>query len=88
MGGLLAAPEDKTALLQDLVQHANDHGLDRFLLQHCDDELPLFKESGFQATKWGEDAWIDLSRHTWRGKAFEVGSQAIQLLRPPRHHVS
>ncbi len=54
-----------------MVQHANEHGLTVSFYNIADDELPLFKQSGFQATKWGEDAWIDLSRHTWRGKAFE-----------------
>jgi phosphatidylglycerol lysyltransferase len=71
VGGLLAASEDKPALLQDLVQYANQHGLTVSFYNIAEDELPLFTQLGFQATKWGEDACIDFAHHTWRGKAFE-----------------
>ena len=35
------------------------------------EDLPLFAEHGFQLTKWGEEAVIDLADATWQGKAFE-----------------
>ncbi len=33
--------------------------------------MPLFREHGFQVTKWGEEALIDLDACSWQGKAFE-----------------
>jgi phosphatidylglycerol lysyltransferase len=33
--------------------------------------LPLFRKLGFQVTKWGEEALIDLPGCTWAGREFE-----------------
>jgi len=71
VGGLLAAPEHKATLLRDLTQYASQRGFTVSFYNISDDELPLFTRFGFQTTKWGEDTWVDLRQHTWRGKAYE-----------------
>ena len=70
-GGLLAAPEDKPALLAELVAWAGQRGLFLSFYNLLDDDLPLLRQHGFQVTKWGEEAVIDLEDCTWHGKAFE-----------------
>jgi phosphatidylglycerol lysyltransferase len=70
-GGLLAAPEDKESLLAEVVQHAAQRRLVLTFFNIPEDELPLFLRFGFQATKWGEEALIDLASCTWSGGAYE-----------------
>lgn len=71
VGGLLAAPEDKAELLAELVEYARQRRLVISFYNIPDDELSLFRQFGFQATKLGEDAWIDLRQQTWTGRAYE-----------------
>jgi phosphatidylglycerol lysyltransferase len=70
--GNLAVPEScRQEVLQELVAFA---GRNRFVLciyNIFDEDLPLFKRHGFQITKWGEEAIIELSEATWTGKSYE-----------------
>ncbi|HVC96021.1 MAG TPA: DUF2156 domain-containing protein [Pirellulales bacterium] len=70
-GGLLAPEECKSALLAELVEHAARRGQYLSFYNITDDDLPLFRDYGFQVTKWGEEAIVDLPERTWDGKAFE-----------------
>ncbi len=71
VGGLLADVAEKHELLAEFVEYARQRRLWISFYNIADDELPLFRQRGFQVTKWGEDAWIDLQRQTWRGKDYE-----------------
>ena len=70
-GGLLAPAEFKADLLAEFAEFARCKRLSISFYNIAEDELPLFRECGFQATKWGEDALIDLAERTWSGKAFQ-----------------
>ncbi len=70
--GNLAVPEScREGLLQELVAFA---GRNRFVLciyNIFDEDLALFNRHGFQITKWGEEAMIELREATWTGKSYE-----------------
>ena len=70
-GGLLASPDRKEGLLAELVEHAAQQRLVLTFFNVPEDELPLFRGFGFQATKWGEEALVDLDSCTWSGGAYE-----------------
>ncbi len=70
-GGLLAPDECKGLLLAELVEHAARRGHCLSFYNVTDDDLPLFRDFGFQVTKWGEEAIVALPERTWEGKAFE-----------------
>ncbi|HEV3007266.1 MAG TPA: DUF2156 domain-containing protein [Pirellulales bacterium] len=81
-GGLLAPEECKADLLAELVEHASRRGYFPSFYNVSDEDLPLFQEYGFQVTKWGEEAVVDLPARTWEGKAFEwVRRQTSYCLR-------
>lgn len=70
-GGLIAPPERRGELLAELVTRSE-------LREEClsfyninEDALPLFRRQGFQATKLGEEAVIDLDDWSCTAKAFE-----------------
>ena len=71
-GGLLAAHSDKESLLTQFMEYARAQRCTCKFYNIADDELPLFRQNGFQGTKWGEDAIVDLEKCTWRGRAFEL----------------
>ena len=70
-GGLLTRDEDKESLLAEFVEFADRQKLLPSFFNALEDELPLFRDYGFQVTKWGEEAIVDLSDRDWQGKAFE-----------------
>jgi phosphatidylglycerol lysyltransferase len=70
-GGLLASDDRKETLLAEFVEYAADQRLVPIFLNIADDDLPLFRRFGFQATKWGEEALVDLDRCTWSGGAYQ-----------------
>lgn len=69
VGGLLADADEKESLLAEFVEYAHQRRLYISFYNIADDEVLLFRRFGFQVTKWGEDALIDLRQHTWQGKA-------------------
>ncbi len=70
-GGLLAAPADRRALLNDLVDWADHQQLVLSLYNLIDEDIPLVRVAGFQVTKWGEEALVDLRSCSWSGNAFQ-----------------
>ena len=70
-GGLLAPEEHREELLAQLIQHAAAHRQVLGFFNIPEDQLPLFRAFGFQATKWGEEAIVDLPDCTWVGKSYE-----------------
>ena len=86
VGGLLADAGDKEGLLAEFVEYARQRHLFISFYNIADDELPLFRRFGFQVTKWGEDAWIDLQPRTWKGNAYEWVRRQSNYCR--RHGIS
>ncbi|HEV3136914.1 MAG TPA: phosphatidylglycerol lysyltransferase domain-containing protein, partial [Pirellulales bacterium] len=70
-GGLLAAPDSKSQLLAEIVHWADRERLVLTFYNLTDDDLPLVRDFGFQVTKWGEEALIDLTTCSWLGKPYE-----------------
>ncbi len=71
IGGLLARDEDKPQLLREFVDFARSHRLLVTCFNVTEEDAPLFREHGFQVTKWGEEPYVDLQTCTWSGKQFE-----------------
>lgn len=70
-GGLIAREEQREPLLAELVEQTGRRGECLSFFNIAEDDLPLFRRHGFQATKLGEEAAIDLDDWQCRGKAFE-----------------
>lgn len=70
-GGLLADERHRESLLADVVDAADRGGEILSFYNVSESDLPLFRDYGFQATKLGEEAAIDLDRWDCRGKSFE-----------------
>ena len=70
-GGLLAAAKHKAQLLAEFVEFARCRDWFISFYNIADDDIGLFRRFGFQVTKWGEDAIIDLTNRTWAGKEFQ-----------------
>jgi phosphatidylglycerol lysyltransferase len=71
LGGLLASDDDKPILLREFIRLADSFGLVSTFYNITDHDLDLFRDYGFQATKWGEEPIIDLPECTWSGRQFE-----------------
>jgi len=81
-GGLLARARDKQRLLAEFAEFALRRKQLISFYNIPEDELPLFRQLGFQVTKWGEDALVDLGGQTWCGKEFQwVRRQSSYCLR-------
>ena len=70
-GGLLAPEAHQADLLAQLVEAADARRQVLTFFNIPEEQLPLFRDYGFQATKWGEEALVDLPDCTWRGKQYE-----------------
>jgi phosphatidylglycerol lysyltransferase len=71
LGGLLASEDDKPILLRHFNVLADSFGLVTSFYNITDGDLCLFREHGFQVTKWGEEPIIDLQECTWSGRPYE-----------------
>lgn len=70
-GGLIAPPEHRRELLRQFVGFVKENNFRVAFHNISDENLPLYRELGFEITKWGEEPVVDLGKCTWRGKAFE-----------------
>lgn len=70
-GGLIAPDDHKPLLLKEFVQFLQEQKLRAAFHNIGDHELPVFREHGFQITKWGEEPVVDLGGITWGGKTYE-----------------
>jgi phosphatidylglycerol lysyltransferase len=71
IGGLLASEEDKPQLLREFITFAQSHRLIVTFFNVTAEDAPIFREHGFQVTKWGEEPFVDLQECTWSGKQYE-----------------
>jgi phosphatidylglycerol lysyltransferase len=69
-GGLLAPAGERRALLAEFVEHADRAGCVVSFFNVPEDEVAIFREAGFQVTKWGEEAIVDLAARSWQSGAF------------------
>jgi phosphatidylglycerol lysyltransferase len=71
VGGLLASDEKKPQLLREFLAFAKSHGLVVTFFNVTETDAPIFRDHGFQVTKWGEEPFVDLRECTWSGKQYE-----------------
>ncbi|MEM6886066.1 MAG: phosphatidylglycerol lysyltransferase domain-containing protein [Verrucomicrobiota bacterium] len=73
IGGLLAAtPEAKTLLLQEFFEVTRQQKIKTVLFHNIlEEDLPLFRSFGVEATKCGEEAVIPLQQTDWLGNQYE-----------------
>ncbi len=71
IGGLLASEEDKPRLLREFVAFAKSHRLIVTFFNVTHEDAPIFREHGFQVTKWGEEPFVNLQECDWSGKQYE-----------------
>ncbi len=71
IGGLIGPDEARESLLTEFMDRCQREGWTACFGMAAEPDLPLFDRHGFQSTKIGEDALIDLRRCTWEGKAYE-----------------
>lgn len=71
IGGLIGPDAAREILLTEFMDHCRRHGWTAAFGLVPEHDLPLFDRHGFQSTKIGEDALIDLRHCTWQGKAYE-----------------
>jgi phosphatidylglycerol lysyltransferase len=71
VGGLLAPTERRADLLAQFVRYARARRWHVSFWNIGRDQLPMFRELGFQATKCGEEPFVRLAGATWQGKDYE-----------------
>ena len=71
IGGLLASGQDKPQLLREFVKFVQRHRLVATFFNVTEEDAALYREHGFQVTKWGEEPFVDLEECNWSGKQFE-----------------
>jgi len=70
-GGLLAADADREELLLELIEFASSRRLRLTFFGVVRDDFKLFRQQGFQLTKWGEEPIVVLDETEWKGAAYE-----------------
>lgn len=70
-GGLLCDPFHREQLLREFYEFAKARKLTITFYNVVEEDLPLFRHLGFQATKWGEEPFLDLENLTWSGGSYE-----------------
>ncbi|MEX0727624.1 MAG: DUF2156 domain-containing protein [Planctomycetaceae bacterium] len=71
VGGIITHDDNKIAFIHEIAEFAKSNKV-RVMFYHIDDrDAPLFRQAGFQVTKFGVDARIPLAGHNWSGKSFE-----------------
>ncbi len=71
IGGLIGPDDAREALLTEFMDHCHRHAWTACFGMVPERDLAVFDRHGFQCTKIGEDALIDLTRCAWRGKEYE-----------------
>lgn len=83
-GGLIAEGGKQEMLLAEVVARADDRDERLLFYNVAAHDLPLFRQYGFQATKLGEEAIIDLDDWACRGGAFEWLRRQVNYCRRQR----
>ncbi|HEV3007008.1 MAG TPA: DUF2156 domain-containing protein [Pirellulales bacterium] len=87
-GGLMAPASHRERLLAEIVTRAESRA-DRLSFYNVTEaDLPLFRRHGFQATKLGEEAVIDLDEWSCQGGAFEWLRRQVNYCRRQKLHVA
>lgn len=70
IGGLIAPPQHREELLVQFCEYADENQLLIAFYSIEEEDLTLFRQYGFQVTKFGENTSIDLRNHHWTGRQF------------------
>jgi len=70
-GGLLCPAEERETLLREFHEFACQQRLVVTFYNMPEEDVPLFRQQGFQVTKWGEEPFLDLPDLTWAGGSYE-----------------
>lgn len=70
-GGLLGPVEDRPTLLREFAGFLQKHKYLATFYNIGEADLTLFRDHGFQVTKWGEEPLIDVADVTWSGHEYE-----------------
>ncbi len=70
LGGLIAAPADRAGLLDEIISAAQMAGRRLRFVNVVPTDVPRLRARGFEISKIGEEALIDLATTLWTGSAF------------------
>lgn len=70
-GGLLGPVEKRQLLLKEFFEFVQQKRYVATFYNIGETELPLFRQQGFQITKWGEEPLLDVPNLTWSGHDYE-----------------
>ena len=84
-GGLLCEPTKRASLLHEFHQFVRQNRLVVTFYNAPEEDLTLFREAGFQVTKWGEEPFLDLPELTWSGGSYEWVRRQFHYCR--RHEI-
>lgn len=70
-GGLLGPVDDRPLLLREFFEFLKQNRYVGTFYNIGESDLPLFRDQGFQITKWGEEPLLDLGELTWSGHEYE-----------------
>lgn len=70
-GGLIADRADRGRLLREFTDFIHRSSGVVSFYNICETDLELFRDLGYQVTRWGKEALIDLPEQSWQGKQFE-----------------
>lgn len=70
IGGLIAPPQHREELLAQFCDYLDQNKLLAAFYAIVEEDLPLFRNFGFQVTKFGQNTAIDLENHHWEGREY------------------
>lgn len=72
IGGLIAKEDHKGELLDHFMAFTNQQGTKVVgFFNLAEEDLPVFRDRGFQISKLGEEPIVDLPKTTWQGKDYD-----------------
>ena len=80
-GGLLGPVEERPRLLAEFRSFVERNHHTATFYNIGDGDLPLFRDQGFQITKWGEEPLLDIPTLTWSGHEFEWVRRQVNFCR-------
>ena len=80
-GGLLGPVEERPRLLKEFRSFVELNHYTATFYNIGDGDLPLFRDQGFQITKWGEEPLLDIPTLTWSGHEFEWVRRQVNFCR-------
>lgn len=70
VGGIVAPPHRKAEVLRQFSEFNDQHRYLSSFFSISEADLPVFREQGYQVTKFGEHADLSLAGHSWQGKPY------------------